>query len=104
MSGNRLPAIMLNHRSATVINMKTPVQAPLPPDGLDASENRLESFAQVADGWFRETDAEHRFIYISDSVELITGVSRIGITEDHAETLACRIRSNPPFGTVTSKP
>ena len=104
MSSNRLPAIMLNHRSATVIDIKTPAQAPLPPDGLDASENRLEYFAQVADGWFRDTDAEHRFIDMSDSVELITGVSRIGIKENHADTLACRIRSNPPFGTVTSKP
>ena len=44
------------------------------PDGLDASENRLESFARIADGWFWETDAGHRFTYMSDSVELITGV------------------------------
>jgi PAS domain S-box-containing protein len=52
----------------------TPVQAPSPSGGLDASENRLESFARIADGWFWETDAEHRFTYMSDSVELITGV------------------------------
>jgi len=47
----------------------------LPPDGFDASENRLESFARIADGWFWETDAEHHFIYMSDSVELITGMT-----------------------------
>lgn len=40
----------------------------------DASRERLESFASAVDGWFWETDAGHKFIYMSDSVETITGV------------------------------
>jgi len=37
--------------------------------------DRLERFAALADGWFWETDSEHRFIYMSESVEAITGIS-----------------------------
>ena len=43
-------------------------------DQLSVDENRLESFARIADGWFWETDAAHCFVYMSDSVEAVTGV------------------------------
>lgn len=36
--------------------------------------DRLEDFAQSVGGWFWETDAEHRFVYMSQSVELLTGI------------------------------
>ncbi|WP_420404518.1 response regulator [Nisaea sp.] len=34
----------------------------------------LEAFADITDGWFWETDAEHRFTYMSRSVEKLAGV------------------------------
>lgn len=35
---------------------------------------RLEALARLVDGWFWETDQNHRFTYLSDSVESILGV------------------------------
>lgn len=35
----------------------------------------LEDFAQASGGWLWQTDAEHRFTYMSDSVKAITGVA-----------------------------
>ena len=43
-------------------------------DMPDDTARRLEDFASVGNGWFWETDAELRFIYMSDSVFDITGV------------------------------
>ena len=40
----------------------------------DAIDQRLEDFAAAGNGWFWETDADLRFIYMSDSVFAITGV------------------------------
>jgi len=40
---------------------------------MDATK-RLEHFASIIDGWFWETDTDHRFVYLSASVEQITGV------------------------------
>lgn len=35
----------------------------------------LQQYAKLIDGWFWETDSENRFVYMSDSVEAITGVT-----------------------------
>ena len=35
---------------------------------------RLENFAALIGGWFWEADKDHRFCYMSASVETITGV------------------------------
>jgi PAS domain S-box-containing protein len=43
--------------------------------GLTAERRRLETFARVSGGWFWETDTEHRFIYMSESVREVTGVA-----------------------------
>jgi len=34
----------------------------------------LEQYAKLIGGWFWETDHRHRFVYISQSIEMITGV------------------------------
>jgi PAS domain S-box-containing protein len=43
-------------------------------DKLRRSEERLRDFATVTDGWLFETDAQHRFVWMSDNVEKIVGV------------------------------
>lgn len=45
-----------------------------PDERLARERRRLEMFARASGGWFWETDAENRFIYMSDSVEEVTGV------------------------------
>ena len=35
--------------------------------------SRLEAFADVSNGWFWETDENHHFIYVSNSVERLAG-------------------------------
>jgi PAS domain S-box-containing protein len=40
-----------------------------------AERRRLENFARVSGGWFWETDTEHRFTYMSESVREVTGVA-----------------------------
>lgn len=48
---------------------------PLTDDRVDHGERqRLESFAEISGGWFWETDADHRFRYLSRNVENVTGV------------------------------
>ncbi|WP_193170181.1 response regulator [Nisaea nitritireducens] len=42
-------------------------------DGFDQERDRLEAFADVSNGWFWETDENHRFIYVSGSVERLAG-------------------------------
>ncbi len=42
-------------------------------DELDEERARLEAFADVSNGWFWETDENHRFIYMSRSVERLAG-------------------------------
>lgn len=37
--------------------------------------DRLEDYSRLIDGWFWETDCDNRFVYMSDSVEAITGVT-----------------------------
>ncbi|MBT3700910.1 MAG: PAS domain-containing sensor histidine kinase [Alphaproteobacteria bacterium] len=41
---------------------------------LHRSEERLRDFATVTDGWLFETDAQNRFIWMSENVEKIVGV------------------------------
>ncbi|MDA0341364.1 MAG: PAS-domain containing protein [Proteobacteria bacterium] len=42
---------------------------------LNSADRRwFENFARVSGGWFWETDAEGRFVYMSDSVEEVTGI------------------------------
>jgi len=41
---------------------------------LRESEQRFKDFSNVASDWFWETDAEDRFSYFSDQLELITGL------------------------------
>jgi two-component system, sensor histidine kinase and response regulator len=43
-------------------------------DQLRRSEERLRDFATVSDGWLFETDAQNRFVWMSDNVENIVGV------------------------------
>ena len=43
---------------------------------LRASEQRFRDFAAAASDWFWETDAEHRFVWMSANVEALTGVPR----------------------------
>ncbi|GHD60352.1 hypothetical protein GCM10017083_46080 [Thalassobaculum fulvum] len=42
--------------------------------GMPESRAVLEDFARASGGWFWQTDAEHRFVYMSESVRQITGV------------------------------
>lgn len=49
----------------------TTIDSPATLDGRDA----LEDFARASGGWFWQTDAEHRFTYMSESVREITGVA-----------------------------
>ncbi len=44
-------------------------------DELRRSEARLQGFAAAAAEWFWETDAEHRFTYMSPAIETVTGRS-----------------------------
>jgi len=44
-------------------------------DGFSDERARLEAFADLSSGWFWETDEEHRFIYMSRSVERLSGHS-----------------------------
>jgi len=39
-----------------------------------AERRRLEIFARVSGGWFWQTDTEHRFVYMSESVREVTGL------------------------------
>ena len=60
---------------------------------LQESEERFRHFAEAASDWFWETDAEHRFSWISDRVEDVTGVpaefhigkSRLELAADQIE-------------------
>jgi len=36
--------------------------------------NRLEDYSRLIDGWFWETDSLNRFVYMSENVEIATGV------------------------------
>ena len=42
---------------------------------LQASEARFKDFAETAADWFWETNAEHRFTYLSEQFERSTGIS-----------------------------
>jgi len=42
-------------------------------EALKASEARFRDFAASASDWYWETDAEHRFTYMSENIETITG-------------------------------
>jgi PAS domain S-box-containing protein len=42
---------------------------------IRAERRRLENFARVSGGWFWQTDANHRFIYMSESVREVTGLA-----------------------------
>ena len=44
-------------------------------DEFDEEMARLEAFADVSNGWFWETDESHHFIYLSSSVERLSGRS-----------------------------
>jgi PAS domain S-box-containing protein len=60
---------------------------------LQQSEERFRDFAEAASDWFWETDAEHRFSWLSARVEDVTGVpaefhigkSRLELAADRAE-------------------
>jgi len=43
------------------------------------SEQRLADFAATAPDWFWETDARHRFSYLSERIETVTGVARTSL-------------------------
>ena len=45
-------------------------------EALRQSEQRFRDFAAAASDWFWETDAEHRFVWMSANVEGMTGVPR----------------------------
>lgn len=74
MRGIRLPSLVITKNLTNVKDAQGSTHSPLQHERLDAADSRLESFARIAEGWFWETDAEHKFTYMSDSVELVTGV------------------------------
>jgi diguanylate cyclase (GGDEF)-like protein/PAS domain S-box-containing protein len=45
-------------------------------EALRLSEQRFRDFAAAASDWFWETDAEHRFVWMSANVAALTGVPR----------------------------
>ena len=45
-------------------------------EALRRSEKRFRDFAAAASDWFWETDAEHRFVWMSENVAALTGVPR----------------------------
>jgi PAS domain S-box-containing protein len=45
-------------------------------DALRLSEQRFRDYAAAASDWFWETDAEHRFVWMSANVAALTGVPR----------------------------
>ena len=45
-------------------------------EALRLSEKRFRDFAAAASDWFWETDAEHRFVWMSANVAALTGVPR----------------------------
>jgi len=45
-------------------------------NALRDSEERFRDFAASASDWYWETDAEHRFTYMSDNIESLTGTPR----------------------------
>ncbi len=55
--------------------MDSPIN-PLDPTNstVEAERRRMETFARVSGGWFWQTDADNRFIYMSESVREITGL------------------------------
>ena len=46
---------------------------------LALSEQRLADFAATAPDWFWETDARHRFSYLSERIETVTGIARLSL-------------------------
>ena len=40
---------------------------------LQDNEDRFKQFAETSPGWFWETDAEHRFVFVSSHVFEVTG-------------------------------
>lgn len=75
-----------------------------------ADDGKLENFAALLNGWFWETDAEHRFTYLSASVETLTGVSpewhygksrmeigNSGVSKSEWDRHVAQLRAHEPF-------
>lgn len=45
-----------------------------PREDVASERERIEAFADASDGWFWETDPDHRFTFMSRSVERLTGL------------------------------
>jgi PAS domain S-box-containing protein len=62
---------------------------------LRASEQRFRDYADTASDWFWETDAEHRFTRISDSVNMLSGGSREDAIGHARWEMAADLKSEP---------
>jgi PAS domain S-box-containing protein len=62
---------------------------------LRESEERFRDFAGTASDWFWETDAEHRFSYISDSVGMLRGGKVSDAIGRSRWDLAADVKSEP---------
>jgi PAS domain S-box-containing protein len=72
-----------HHRHASTLDEMTVTERRLSEE-LSQVRSRFMDFAESASDWFWETDGQHRFTFISETFELITGLSR---TECIGETL-----------------
>lgn len=73
--GSRLVSTARGNTTERACDLNSPPsQVDVNDKALAAERRRLETFARVSGGWFWETDTEHRFIYMSESVREVTGV------------------------------
>jgi PAS domain S-box-containing protein len=66
--GQRLPD------GSTIVIRQDISEQKLAEDALKQSEKRFRDFAEASADWFWETDAEHRFTFVSENFETLTGV------------------------------
>jgi len=60
---------------ARIRELEARISAPIPPERRKDTTARTDDFAATVNGWFWETDADHRFCYLSSNVEKLTGVA-----------------------------
>ena len=63
----------------------------------DNTFRNLEDFAGIASDWFWETDADHRFTYFSDRMELVTQIKPSSILGIRRDTLAKAKSADPKW-------
>ena len=63
---------------------------------LAASEQRFRDIAELSSNWFWETDAQHRFVYMSASVERCVGVAPQWHYGKTREQIAAEVKPTGP--------